>query len=111
MLLVTVHYSSASVDLETDQKIQQTIQTEFQGQTLICIAHRLRTILGYDRILVLDAGRISVSPHGQMVDYFTDETVQEFDTPLALFNKEDGIFRGLCLKSNITQEDILTSRE
>jgi hypothetical protein len=51
----------ASVDLETDQKIQHTIQAEFQGQTLICIAHRLRTILGYDRVLVLEAGRVFVS--------------------------------------------------
>lgn len=57
----------ASVDLETDQKIQHTIQTEFQGQTLICIAHRLRTILGYDRVLVLEAGRVSVSTDAWML--------------------------------------------
>ncbi|KAH6913154.1 ABC protein [Coprinopsis sp. MPI-PUGE-AT-0042] len=92
--VVVLDEATASVDLETDQKIQHTIQTEFQGQTLICIAHRLRTILGYDRVLVLEAGKIS-----------------EFDSPLALFNKTDGIFRGLCLKSNITEQDILTSRE
>jgi ATP-binding cassette, subfamily C (CFTR/MRP), member 1 len=67
------------VDLETDSKIQQTIQTEFENKTLICIARksiplnaykgqlsstdidRLRTILSYDRILVLDSGQIAVS--------------------------------------------------
>lgn len=68
----------ASVDLETDKKIQNTIQTEFKDKTLICIARkcfrlalitsvwpssidRLRTILSYDRILVLDSGNIAVS--------------------------------------------------
>lgn len=68
----------ASVDVETDKKIQNTIQTEFKDRTLICIARRfgkispthfnfnrnaidrLRTILHYDRILVLDQGRIMV---------------------------------------------------
>lgn len=75
---MTVVLCRASVDLETDKKIQQTIQTQFVGQTLICIARkctshalqgdfltadctdRLRTILGYDRILVLDSGNIVV---------------------------------------------------
>ncbi|KAJ2926808.1 hypothetical protein H1R20_g10265, partial [Candolleomyces eurysporus] len=57
--VVILDEATASVDLETDKKIQQTIQTEFVGKTLICIAHRLRTILGYDRILVLDAGNIA----------------------------------------------------
>ncbi|KAJ2911917.1 hypothetical protein MD484_g8498, partial [Candolleomyces efflorescens] len=90
--VVILDEATASVDLETDKKIQQTIQTEFVGKTLICIAHRLRTILGYDRILVLDAGNIA-----------------EFDTPTSLFNKEDGIFRGLCLRSNITARDIHAS--
>ena len=66
------------MDLETDSKIQRTIQTEFEDKTLICIAResilptnasykiivpvdRLRTILSYDRILVMDGGRIAVS--------------------------------------------------
>ena len=31
-------FDSASVDLETDSKIQQTIQTEFGQRTLLCIA-------------------------------------------------------------------------
>jgi hypothetical protein len=53
--------SSASVDLDTDGMIQKTIQTEFSGKTLICIAHRLRTILSYDRILVMDGGEVAVS--------------------------------------------------
>jgi ABC-type multidrug transport system fused ATPase/permease subunit len=47
-------------DLETDSKIQQTIHREFRGKTLLCIAHRLRTIVSWDRILVMSAGEIEV---------------------------------------------------
>jgi hypothetical protein len=68
------------VDYETDNKIQNTIANEFKNRTILCIARaflqtrmidlyllkthsldRLRTIIGYDRICVLDAGVIAVS--------------------------------------------------
>ncbi|GJE88588.1 ABC transporter C family protein [Phanerochaete sordida] len=87
--VVVLDEATASVDLETDSKIQQTIQTQFKDKTLLCIAHRLRTIIAYDRILVLDAG-----------------TIAEFDTPLNLFLKEDSIFRGMCERSNISVDEI-----
>ncbi|KAG0693348.1 ABC protein [Suillus ampliporus] len=90
--VVVLDEATASVDLETDSKIQHTIQTEFKDRTLICIAHRLRTIISYDRILVLDAGLVA-----------------EFDTPSNLFKVEGGLFRGMCERSNITLEDIETS--
>ena len=52
-------------------------------------ADRLQTIIGYDRICVMDSGRIT-----------------EFDTPTRLFNIEDGVFRGMCDRSGIALEDI-----
>ncbi|KAK7690819.1 hypothetical protein QCA50_005920 [Cerrena zonata] len=82
--------ATASVDYETDRKIQDTIATEFADRTILCIAHRLRTIIGYDRICVMDAGHIA-----------------EFDTPTNLYKKTDGIFRGMCDRSSISLDDIL----
>ncbi|KAK0204702.1 P-loop containing nucleoside triphosphate hydrolase protein [Desarmillaria ectypa] len=81
--------ATASVDYETDRNIQDTITHEFQDRTILCIAHRLRTIISYDRICVLDAGEIA-----------------EFDTPSQLYQKTNGIFRGMCDRSSITLDDI-----
>ncbi|KAG1737506.1 ABC protein [Suillus paluster] len=92
--VVVLDEATASVDLETDNKIQQTIQTEFKDRTLLCIAHRLRTIISYDRILVLDAGLVA-----------------EFDTPSNLFKVEGGLFRGMCERSNISLKDIERSSQ
>lgn len=81
--------ATSSVDFATDQGIQETMARGFQGKTLLCIAHRLRTIIHYDRICVMDQGSIA-----------------EMDSPLRLWEKEDGIFRAMCDRSGISREDI-----
>jgi ABC-type multidrug transport system fused ATPase/permease subunit len=91
--IIVCDEATSSVDMETDDKIQRTMATGFKGKTLLCIAHRLRTIIGYDRICVMDAGRIA-----------------ELDTPLELWKKEDGIFRGMCDRSGIRVEDIESAK-
>jgi len=53
---VVMDESTASVDFATDIKIQEAIREEFKDSILITIAHRLRTVIDYDRILVIDAG-------------------------------------------------------
>ncbi|KAI0646268.1 multidrug resistance-associated ABC transporter [Trametes meyenii] len=91
--IIVLDEATSNVDVETDAKVQRTIQTEFSASTLLCIAHRLNTIVYYDRILVMDAGRVA-----------------EFDTPLNLFDKEDSIFRALCNEANLSRADILKIR-
>ena len=91
--IIVCDEATSSVDMETDQKIQRTIQTGFKGKTLLCIAHRLKTIINYDRICVLDQGRIA-----------------ELDTPIRLWEEGD-IFRGMCDRSGIRREDFEQMKE
>ncbi|KAJ3814679.1 P-loop containing nucleoside triphosphate hydrolase protein [Lentinula aff. lateritia] len=70
-------------DHETDSKIQDTLRHELGNDvTLITVAHRLGTVMDYDRIMVLEEGRII-----------------EFDSPKRLLEKEGGVFRGLVDES------------
>ena len=50
--------ATASIDLVTEQKVQELLATEFSECTMIVIAHRLQTVLDSDSILVLDNGRV-----------------------------------------------------
>ncbi|KAG6830985.1 hypothetical protein H0H92_013457 [Tricholoma furcatifolium] len=91
--IIILDEATSSVDMETDSKIQQTIQREFATSTLLCIAHRLNTIAYYDRVIVMDAGEVA-----------------EFDTVLNLYDNEQSIFRSLCNEANLQRADILRIR-
>ncbi|KAF5367964.1 hypothetical protein D9758_004466 [Tetrapyrgos nigripes] len=91
--VIIMDEATASVDFETDYHIQNTVQSEFAGKTLLCIAHRLRTIIGYDKICVVDAG-----------------VVVECDKPEVLMDREGGVFRGMCERSGISLSDVLAAR-
>ncbi|WRT69583.1 uncharacterized protein IL334_006572 [Kwoniella shivajii] len=86
--------ATSSVDPETDALIQRIIQTEFSDVTLISIAHRLQTVAYYEKIIVMDEGK-----------------VVEFDTPINLFEDTSSIFRNLCDTKNLTKGELLKIRE
>ncbi|KAK1224806.1 hypothetical protein PQX77_012290, partial [Marasmius sp. AFHP31] len=71
--------ATASVDYSTDELISRTIRQEFAGSTILTIAHRLRTVIDYDRIMLLDQGRIV-----------------EFDRPGKLLSQPSSRFYSLC---------------
>ena len=69
--------ATASIDYATDSSVQDTLR-EVKECTIITIAHRLQTIIDYDKVLVLDKGK-----------------VVEYDAPWKLIAK-GGVFRSLC---------------
>ena len=85
--IIVLDEATSSIDFATDAKIQATIREEFKHSLLLTVAHRIRTVIDYDRLLVLEKGK-----------------VVEFDPPLNLIQKETGVFREMCLKSGMMAE-------
>ncbi|XP_078368623.1 ATP-binding cassette sub-family C member 4-like isoform X2 [Oculina patagonica] len=72
--IIVMDEATANVDFKTDRLIQEVIRDKFRDSTVLTIAHRLNTIMDYDKVLVLDGGR-----------------VVEFDKPEVLIRK-GGLF-------------------
>jgi ATP-binding cassette subfamily C (CFTR/MRP) protein 1 len=76
--------ATSSVDNKTETLIQIAINGLLKEYTVITIAHRIKTILNYDKILVMS--------HGEIL---------EFDTPENLINNKSSYFYEMYSKSNI----------
>ena len=50
--------ATSALDSESEQAIQDALDRLMQGRTVIAIAHRLSTLKSFDRIIVMDRGRI-----------------------------------------------------
>jgi len=58
--VIVMDEPTASVDMQTDKLIQQAVHATFSRSTVIIIAHRLDTVMGYcDRIAVMESGRLA----------------------------------------------------
>jgi ABC-type multidrug transport system fused ATPase/permease subunit len=82
--------STSAMDQDSDTQVQQVIKEYFQDSTVISIAHRLNTIIQYDRVLVLDQGN-----------------VMDFDSPRALLLKQDSIFTQMAQATGQTNYEKL----
>ncbi|WVQ85985.1 hypothetical protein IAT38_008153 [Cryptococcus sp. DSM 104549] len=85
--LIIMDEATASVDFATDEAIQAAIRSEFKDSTLLTIAHRLSSVIDYDRLLVLSDGKVA-----------------EYDTPINLLRKDGSLFKSLCEKSGKYKE-------
>ncbi|KAG0320751.1 hypothetical protein BG000_003456 [Podila horticola] len=74
--------ATAAVDVETDDLIQKTLRKEFKDRTVLTIAHRIKTVMDSDKILVLEKGR-----------------VQEYESPSELLKKKCSLFYRLAQKA------------
>lgn len=90
--IILLDEATASADSKTDALVQTTIRSQFSDRTLLCIAHRLMTIISYDKIAVFSAGLLV-----------------EYDAPLALFDDHTSHFHDMCIKAGLGRGDILAA--
>lgn len=74
--------ATANIDIVTEEIIQKAINLILKDSTVITIAHRIKTIIHYDKILVLNYGEI-----------------MEFDSPKNLIANKNSLFYELYDKS------------
>ncbi|KAF9015690.1 P-loop containing nucleoside triphosphate hydrolase protein [Cyathus striatus] len=80
--IIIMDEATSQIDEKLDEQIQQTIREELSTAIVITIAHRLKTVMECDRIIVLNDGEIV-----------------EIGGPNDLLKKAGGAFRELCRKS------------
>ncbi|KAG0279577.1 Multidrug resistance-associated protein 1 [Linnemannia exigua] len=77
--ILVLDEATAAVDVETDELIQKTIREEFKDRTILTIAHRIKTVMDSDKILVLEQGRL-----------------MEYDSPSELLKRKESLFYRLA---------------
>merc|ERR1712228_793638 len=87
--------ATSAVDHHTDQLIQETIRKVFATDTILTIAHRIDTVLDYDKIMIMDKGKIL-----------------EFDSPNNLLNDQESKFRDIVTESfGVNVEEVIQSKD
>ena len=84
--IVLLDEATASLDVENESVIQSAISRLIKNKTVIVIAHRMRTIMGADKVIVLSDGRI-----------------QEQGSPEELL-RQDGIFAHMAALQGVNRE-------
>ena len=82
--IIIMDEATANIDYKTEEMIQKAVSDLLNDSTFLTIAHRIKTIINYDKILTLDDGR-----------------VVDFDSPKNLLNDKTTLFYELYSKSNL----------
>ena len=80
--IVIMDEATSNIDINIEIAIQKALNILLENSTVITVAHRIKTIINYDKILVLEGCE-----------------VKEFDSPSNLIKNEDSLFHQLLSKS------------
>ena len=86
--ILLINHFIRSVDSKTDELMQRIIRERFSTHTIIAVAHKLDSILDFDKVALLDDGKIV-----------------EFDAPYELLADESSAFYKLYYSSQSGQEE------
>ncbi|KAI9333150.1 P-loop containing nucleoside triphosphate hydrolase protein [Zopfochytrium polystomum] len=92
--ILVMDEATANVDYETDAWIQKSLREDFAEATVLTIAHRLNTVVDYDRVLVMGDG-----------------TVLEFDEPAVLLRREGSVFGAMVGETGAANAALLKRSE
>ena len=81
--IIIMDEATANIDINTEEKIQKVLNELLKNCTVITIAHRIKTIINYDKILVLEKGEI-----------------KEFDSPKNLIEQNTLFYKKFYSKIN-----------
>ncbi|KAG0211857.1 hypothetical protein BGX28_007312 [Mortierella sp. GBA30] len=90
--VVVLDEATASVDMATDALIQKAIRVDFASSTVVTVAHRINTIIDYDRILVMNKGQLA-----------------EYDTAYNLLSNPSSIFSSMVAETGAQNSALLHS--
>ena len=82
--IIVMDEATANIDMTTEEKIQKALEYALNESTVITVAHRIKTIINYDKILVLNNGEIV-----------------EYDSPKNLIENDKSLFYQLYSKSTV----------
>ncbi|CAG9825248.1 unnamed protein product [Phaedon cochleariae] len=85
--IVILDEASANMDQDTDGLLQETIRLNFKDCTVFNIAHRLQSVLGCDKVMVLERGEI-----------------EEYDTPESLLRNRHGRFYKMVKQAGLLEQ-------
>ncbi|KAL2157845.1 hypothetical protein VTH06DRAFT_4897 [Thermothelomyces fergusii] len=85
--------ATSSIDAKTEETMQRLIRRKFANHTVIAVAHRIETIMDFDKVAVLDAGKLI-----------------EYDNPYKLLESPGSAFAKLYCAALAEEEDDLNKR-
>ena len=85
--IILLDEASASLDVENETVIQEALSRLIRNKTVLVIAHRMRTVSGADKIVVL-----------------SDGTIAEEGSPKDLLSQKDSAFRRMAQLQNASAE-------
>ncbi|CAP23114.2 Protein CBR-MRP-4 [Caenorhabditis briggsae] len=93
--------ATAAVDVSTDALIQKTIREEFENSTVLTIAHRLNTIMDYDRCFYFLDHIIYLFYFFSRIIVLNDGKVGEFDSPQKLLANRASEFYSMAKRAGL----------
>lgn len=97
--IIVLDEATSNVDFETDNFIQSKIMERFRESTVFTIAHRLSTVAHYDRVMVMDKGRVKEfdHPYKLLVRNIGDEMI----------TRSEGLFASMVLNTGVRHSGVI----